>query len=344
MWPIGYLVVSPYSPFHLERQMPDRNWRDPFEDLIALESGGQMVSTESRKKEAEVAARLHYEHIYRKVSMINEQLHWDAKYMSLVQRERAFAARHNESEIISWIDNEAVPEQKAKTEETILAGEHMIKTLTKEETKGWPASKHKSRGEWMASLIWSGALPGWRAHLYDGSRGEQLEIDKTKSHDKEEVDPDDYWVSSELGIKNFFEDGVPLEHTGAETWSTYNGQYPEYEWIQKFDPYDRSINWVEARVPSVRPSIAKQIIEAERTKFANGSISTKVKISNIWTDQRIENKEIVDDPSKVLEEVREAKCSILNRNHSIFVAKQEEYSQEFEQQLKECEEWEETLR
>ena len=344
MWPIGYLVVSPYSPFHLERQMPDRNWRDAFEDLIALESGGQMVSTESRKKEAEVAARLHYEHIHRKISMINEQLHWDAKYMSLLRRERAFAARHKEAETISWIDNEAEPKQKAKTEETILAGEHMIEKLTKEETKGWPASKHKLRGEWMASLIWSGALPGWRAHLYEGSRGDQLQIKKTKSHDKEGVDLDDYWMFNQLEMKELFEDGVPLEHTGTETWSTYNGQYSEYEWIQKFDPYDRSINWVEARVPSVRPSIAKQIIEAECTKFANGSISTKVNISNIWTDQRIENKEIVDDPSKVLEEVREAKDSIMGRNHSITVAKQEECSQEFEQQLKEGEEWEATLR
>lgn len=32
MWPLGYILSSPYSPFYLEKQMPDREWRDAFED------------------------------------------------------------------------------------------------------------------------------------------------------------------------------------------------------------------------------------------------------------------------------------------------------------------------
>jgi len=32
MWPLGYILSSPYSPFYLEQQMPDREWRDALED------------------------------------------------------------------------------------------------------------------------------------------------------------------------------------------------------------------------------------------------------------------------------------------------------------------------
>ena len=45
---MGYLTESPYSPFHLERELPNRNWRNAFEDLLTLESGGEMISDEKQ--------------------------------------------------------------------------------------------------------------------------------------------------------------------------------------------------------------------------------------------------------------------------------------------------------
>lgn len=45
IWPIGYIVQSPYSPLRLEMDMPQGIcWRDAFEDLLALETGSQMIN------------------------------------------------------------------------------------------------------------------------------------------------------------------------------------------------------------------------------------------------------------------------------------------------------------
>ncbi|MCJ1460791.1 hypothetical protein MMC28_011173 [Mycoblastus sanguinarius] len=84
MWPVGYIIASPYSPLHVERQIPARNWRDSFEDLLALESGGQMIRPDSRKKEAEAAARFKVQSLYNTVSAVNKQLERDDKYMKLL--------------------------------------------------------------------------------------------------------------------------------------------------------------------------------------------------------------------------------------------------------------------
>lgn len=79
MWPIGYAVLSPYSPLSIERQLPDRNWRDAFEDLLALDSGGQMINLAERKKESVVAEKLWRDHIYQRIERINKQLKRDDK-------------------------------------------------------------------------------------------------------------------------------------------------------------------------------------------------------------------------------------------------------------------------
>lgn len=49
MGPIGYILNSPYSPLRLERQIPYKDWRDPFEDLLAIDAGRGMISKEDRK-------------------------------------------------------------------------------------------------------------------------------------------------------------------------------------------------------------------------------------------------------------------------------------------------------
>ncbi len=84
MWPIGYIGVSPYSPLSLEREMPSRNWRDAFEDLLALESGGEMIDYESREKEAITAERLWREELFEGVSTVNRQLQRDEKCRSFL--------------------------------------------------------------------------------------------------------------------------------------------------------------------------------------------------------------------------------------------------------------------
>ncbi len=57
-WPFAYLIASPYSPLQVERTLPGPNWRDAFEDLLALETRGTMIDPEVRAREIETAEAL----------------------------------------------------------------------------------------------------------------------------------------------------------------------------------------------------------------------------------------------------------------------------------------------
>ena len=79
MWPVGNLIGSPYSPLHVEQAYPQREWRDAFEDMLAVESGGEMISSESRQEERQQLVR----------SIRKEQLIALAKRMGSVQSFRS---------------------------------------------------------------------------------------------------------------------------------------------------------------------------------------------------------------------------------------------------------------
>lgn len=57
----------------------------------------------------------------------------------------------------------------------------------------------------------------------------------------------------------------------------------------------------------------QQLVTAGNTKIASGSLSTKVSMSNVWTYERIEDKDIFDDPCKVLKKAAEARKSTTNK-------------------------------
>ena len=82
MWPVGYLIGSPYSPFRVEKQLPKRDWRNAFEDLLALESGGEMISHESRNQEKAIAANLSWERANYCIEKINKMNMRDAALMN----------------------------------------------------------------------------------------------------------------------------------------------------------------------------------------------------------------------------------------------------------------------
>ena len=192
----------------------------------------------------------------------------------------------------------------------------------------------------MASLIWSGALPGWETCLYDSAQGYTRDIRKTASCDEDE---NDSLTFSESELHLNFRKGVPLQPLSEIGWTTRAGHYPEYEWVKEVDPDDGSVSWSEVKTPTFRPSIAIQLIRAQRTKFVSGSFSTKVHIRTTWTDEKTENKEIVDDPCKVLEETREAQDSMLERGNTLHLVKQENEYQDEKRRLQEFEEWEQDL-
>lgn len=319
MWPIGYIVQSPYSPLRLEIEMPSHgSWRDAFEDLLALESGGRMISLESRNKEAKVAKRVWHGSISRNVDFINDQLKSYAKYISILKRLQDLAARKNWTQPLETIARDILDREKA-AKQTIAAGKTLIAMLEENMGKSWPASNYKMRGQWMASLVSSGALPGWHAQIYSSSLGEyQVGLSKV---DGDPDDPDDHKMT-ENEIAKQFEEGIPMQ-VGNPTWSTDVGHYPEPSIVQEDDSNDASIDYVKPRHLPLRPSILSQSITAECPKSEKGNLSTKVTLRNLFTDGTIEQKEIVDDSSKVLEENEKVYASMHARNTAVNIAAQE---------------------
>ena len=296
MWPIGYILRSAYSPLQVEREMPDRvSWRDAFEDLLALESGGQMISLESRNKESKVAKRLWHDSLSRDVSVANDQLQLDAKSLGLLKRMRDLFARRNQADALEGI-KQNISAQEESSKQTIAFGKGRIADLAKGMEESWPASRYKMRGQWMASLVSSGALPGWYAQIFDSAEGFQVSLGKNGG----DRDDDSQSMTEEELHKQFME-GIPMK-IGSPTWSTAAGRYPEPEIIQEEVGDGISTRYVRFPYRPLRPLILSQFIKAECSKSEKGSLSIKVALENHFTDGTTEQKEIVNDSSKVLEE------------------------------------------
>ena len=313
MWPVGYIIGSPFSPLRLEMEIPERDWRDAFEDLIALETGGQMISNESRKKEAEVFFRLHCQVARDQVLRVNEMLESDSKRISIYQRAGNIAARHGHFDMVS-VYAKAAHQTRMESQEIFDTCQDLISELKKFEQRE-EADKPKRSGQsmmaghWIASLFSSGALPGWRSRLYDSHLGPYWSFDKG--------DEDGISIS-DLELSEHFEQKMPLQFS-KPAWSTESGGYPEIVKVTDFDELS-ILGYAEMKVPLLRHSLCSQITSTERTKLPNGLFSTKVKIWNRFTDDREEEKHIIDDTGKVMEEVRKAMLAMTNRRHELQLA------------------------
>ena len=314
MWPIGFIIQSPYSPLQLEMEMPDRNtWRDAFEDLLALESGGQMISLESRKKEVEVAQRLWHSHACHEISFINEQINIGAKYMSLLKRMQDVAVRKKMNELLEGM-GQAIPIHEALLNQHIATGKALVARFERLVSKSQPASVYKIRGQWMASLVSSGALPSWHAQIYDSSEGHQVHLSKPDRN--LEDDGTDGQIMTEEELDNHFDAGIPMQ-VGSPAWSTHAGYYPTPEIIPEF--VREGADDEEFRY---RSSILTQLITAERTKSGRQDLSTKVVLRTLFTDGATEVKEISDDSCKVLEESQKVYTSMFGRSCALLMARE----------------------
>ena len=315
MWPLGYILGSEYSPLLVEQQIPNLNWRDRFEDLLALESGNKMISAVSRQNEAVTAFRVRSESVHDHVLHVNQRLQDYQDYYGLLQQLREVSVRRKDTDIVSRIDNVALPGQKESAALVIASGKSQIDNLKDLENK--PASKYKQRVPWITSLISSSAMLGWESAVYDSADGLMADVYKADGSG-------DGQVFSEMDLATIFRDGHPLDFK-SPLWSTYEGAYERFaypdidELCPDGDADPDAVQTYDA-IENVRPSILSQLTKVQQKMSWNGSMETRVVLKNRFSNGEEAEKTIVNDASKVLEEAEKFHASIKERHHSIGLA------------------------
>ena len=300
-------MQSPYSPLQLEMKMPERLcWRDAFEDLLALETRGQMICLESRKKEAEVSERILHDKISAAISSMNEQLEVDATYLFTFRKLQHVVAQKFPPEKLEGVI-QAIRAQEESSNERIKQMKSRIANYEKRKGNSYPASRYKTRSQWMVSLISSGALPGWGAQIFNTSMGSMVQF-SNMNHDPDKINVTD------RELNNHFKEGIPLTLQSPQ-WSTFWGKYPES--FKESVSYGYGAFNVVFKLGCPRTSIIKQVIRAECLKSEDGNLSTKVTLNNIFADGSRESEKIVNDPSNVLEENAKVHASMFKWHNEI---------------------------
>ena len=316
MWPVGYVIASPYSPFRVEQELPKRDWRDAFEDLLALESGNSIISLESRKQETAAAAKVRWEranYLIETMNQLNLEISPILNNAQKALNEMRVSGKRANPPVISWL------------EENLKAGKEMVlhRVALARSYKEWEensrelsASRHKNRGQWTASLVASGALRGWFSVLQDSEVGDVILLGK--SDDPENV------RFSERELADYFDEGKPL-HAETPNAPLYRvsrrprampDKNPQilHEDSGPEIPPDEPQLW--STVPE-RPCFWRQSMVAEQITLPIGKTVTKVVMRNWLTNGDVEEKVIIQEPAKVLQEVEKARSMIENRRLGI---------------------------
>ena len=315
MWPVGYVIASSYSPFRVEQELPKRDWRDAFEDLLALESGNNIISHESRKQETAVAAKIRWERANYLIENMNKLNMRDSPILNRGQTaldEMRASGNRADLSVISWLDKNLKVGKETVLHRVALA--RWFKAW-EEDRREWSASSHRDRGQWIASLVTSGALRGWFSVLQDSEVGDLIQF--IKEEDQEILSS---VLTSERELAEHFEEGKPL-HTGTPGPPLYRVSrrpptMPEknpqilHEDSGPEIPPDEPELW--SRVPE-RPCFWRQIMAAEQITLPIGKTVTKVVMRNWLTNGDVEEKVMIQEPGKVLQEVEKARAMIENR-------------------------------
>lgn len=274
-----------------------------------------MISAVSRQNEAVTAFRVRSESVHDEISRVNQRLQRLQDSSSLLQELREVVIRLKDSEILSMLDDGAMPAQKQSAEMVIASGKALIDSLTDLQNK--PASNYKHRVPWITSLISSGAMLGWESAVYDSADGWLADVYKADGSG-------DGQIFSELDLDRIFREGRPLD-LRSPSWSTYGGSYgkliyPNIEELRPDEDADPDAAQTYDAIENIRPSILSQLTTVQQKKSWNGSIETRVVLKNRFSNGEEAEKTIVDDTSKVLEEVEKFHASIKERYYSIGLA------------------------
>ena len=303
MWPVGYILGSPYSPLRLERLQPERNWRDPFEDLLAIEAGRPMIREESRTAEDRHISRSLFEFASANINACNSETQRFEKIRERAQEMYRAHVERNEHHDANYVKNEHLPLFSIELER--LANQAQNYKTHFEARKDSTATSLKPRGHWIASLMTSGALPTWSWSMHNSLDGPVMGFHKRDASSGG-------ITMSELEIKQHFEGGqphgfgTPTSIPSLQLKAVIDGTYP----VPSFGltGYHSDEFFKDLR-PS-KTSIISQWASSESIKLPDGSTGSKVVMSIQRADGTIINKEFIQQPEKVLEEIRNARLSM----------------------------------
>ena len=312
-WPMGYIMASPYSPFRVEKELPKRDWRDAFEDLLALESGGEMISRESREQEKAVTVDLAWERARHCIKYVNKLNARDTSGYNVFQTAPNLAKSPG---------SQAQPSLVALINQQMELSRYMMQCRVEvaesfkaqaENSRALSASQCKDRGQWMASLITSGALSGWSSTLEDSEDGHLIRL-RTEAEDQHGID------FTERELYQHFDEGRPLmpglpgppwHEVSYEPLAVADDDYqPELEDSPPLPEQEQRV--LMSRTPD-RPCFSHQTSAVERILLPNGNIATKVLMRTYLTNGDVEEKVLVQEPCKVLQEVDKAWNCISDR-------------------------------
>ena len=313
MWPIGYLLGSSYSPFWIEQDLPKRNWRDAFEDLLALENGSDMISEKSREQEKIAAARIGRERASDCIKKLNKLTTRDAEALNIFQGDLDKAKfsqlqKHHFPGLVAGLE-QAIMLLRERMQSNVGLAKSLAST---EMIRGdFPTSRNKDRGQWMTSLITSGALRGWTSELQDSEDGPLITWRKEEGPEEER----EACGTTEYEIHAHFDHGQPFWQ-GTPGPPLYMASTSEDDDETFVDESERSpikiVPQLWSKKPE-RPYFWKQTTAAERINLSSGKMGTKVVMQNTYTDGEIEEKVMIQEPGKILEEVEKARALIHDR-------------------------------
>ncbi|KAI4115979.1 MAG: hypothetical protein LQ338_007782, partial [Usnochroma carphineum] len=276
--------------------------RDAFEDLLALEARGAMIRKESRMAEDRFAARNRFEYISGKISIFNSLLGDVQELEGMWQEAYQKALRDKDDQRIEVIGKKLIPSIRSDQQDRVASIQQ--DRAEYERNRHSTASSLKPYGQWIASLMDSGALPSWKWSVIISVDGPVM------SFGKRDAPPElDAGITcSEFELEEQFQQGQPHDF-GTPTLLTRMHVKPLIDKRDSITEKDAANDPFRKFRPS-KSSILAQTTDTETIELPDGSVGSKVLLENYLADGTSVVKEFVQEPEKLLEEIENARKSM----------------------------------
>ena len=306
--------------------MPCRNWRDAFEDLLALETRGSMIETEVRMLETKTALEIHKQQSAERIRKMNEL---DQRWVSDVQLAESIvvSGKEHQNPLVTEPAEKYLKRlhdiaqrrsEYRKLLEGLLTGPRDPAPILK---LNLSSSYFKTRGHWMASLSTSGACPNWYSNLTNSADGEWWQFGR------DEMEP---WglgdiAATEQQLFDLFENGKSFEPNSPSPspydYDTANASPDEHKAAMDFNPARESLGEIGCHhqrwIPRPKATILAQAIWRSTDQDKADDQTMSLWVRNTFTNGKIDTRAVTDGPSAILEEVTKALGDISDRNNGL---------------------------